>query len=97
MHVGIALMINISRVSKGFSTLVFKLTLILSPTHWEEWLTTAPLRLGHHRFDIAVGLQLKSIHVHLSPRSTCGLVAYTLRILAQRYTFFMGHTAIFYW
>ena len=38
---------------------------------------------------------LKSIHVHLSPGSSCGLVVYTLRILAQRYTFFMGHTAIF--
>ena len=32
---------------------------------------------------------------HLSPGSSCGLVTYTLRILAQRYTFFMGHTAIF--
>ena len=38
---------------------------------------------------------LKSIHLHLSPGSSCGLVAYTLHILAQRYTFFMGHTAIF--
>ena len=38
---------------------------------------------------------LKSIRVHLSPGSSCGLVVYTLRILAQRYTFFMGHTAIF--
>ena len=38
---------------------------------------------------------LKSIRVHLSPGSSCGLVAYTLRILEQRYTFFMGHTAIF--
>ena len=38
---------------------------------------------------------LKSIRVHLSPGSTCDLVAYTLRILGQRYTFFMGHTAVF--
>ena len=29
---------------------------------------------------------LKSIRVHLSPGSSCGLVAYTLHILAQRYT-----------
>ena len=28
-------------------------------------------------------LLLKSIHVHLSPGSSCGLVAYTLCILAQ--------------
>ena len=26
-------------------------------------------------------MNLKSIHVHLSPGSSCGLVAYTLRIL----------------
>ena len=31
---------------------------------------------------------LKSIRVHLSPGSSCGLVAYTLRILTQRYTLF---------
>ena len=42
-------------------------------------------------------LPLKPIHIHLSPGSTCGLVAYALHILAQRYTFFMGCTAIFDW
>ena len=36
---------------------------------------------------------LKSICVHLSPGSSCGLVAYTFHILAQWYIFFMGHTA----
>ena len=35
---------------------------------------------------------LKSIRVHLSPRSSCGLVAYTLRIHCTCAT---GHTAIF--
>ena len=40
-------------------------------------------------------MALKSVRVHLSPGSSCGLVACTLRILAQWYTFFMGHTAIF--
>ena len=38
---------------------------------------------------------IKSIRVHLSPGSSCGLFAYTLHILAQRYSFFMGHAAIF--
>ena len=37
-------------------------------------------------------VHLKSICVHLSPGSSCALVAC---ILAQRYTFFMGHIAIF--
>ena len=44
---------------------------------------------------ISEGSDLKSIRVHLSPGSSCGLVVYTLHILAQRYTFFMGHTAIY--
>ena len=44
---------------------------------------------------VSMGSSLKSIRVHLSPGSSSGLVAYTLRILAQWYTFFMGHTAIF--
>ena len=36
--------------------------------------------------------KLKSIRVHLSPGSSCGLVAYTLH---NGILFFMGHTAIF--
>ena len=35
-------------------------------------------------------LLLKSICIHLSPGSSCGLVAYTCAMV-----FFMGHTAIF--
>ena len=36
--------------------------------------------------------EVKSIRAYLHPGNSCGLVAYTLRILAQC---FMGHTAIF--
>ena len=39
--------------------------------------------------DIYTYTQLKSIRIHLSPGSSCGLVAYTCIMV------FMGHTAIF--
>ena len=54
--------------------------------------------LSCYVYDVMSGIQLislKSIRVYLSPGSSCGLVAFTLHILAQRYTFFMGHIAIF--
>ena len=56
--------------------------------------TTNPDASTLKQFDV-LGKLLKSIRIHLSPGSSCGLVAYTLCILVQRYTFFMGHTAIF--
>ena len=43
----------------------------------------------YHICSVYYTLVLKSIRVHLSPGSTCGLVAYTLRILTQRYTFIL--------
>ena len=55
----------------------------------------SPATWGHSHCQLWGEGGLKSICVHLSPRSSCGLVAYTLRILAQWYTFFMGHTATF--
>ena len=56
-----------------------------------------PVKLKLLLLHVTMHSVLKSIRVHLSPGSTCsyGLVAYTLCIFEQWYTFFMGHTAIF--
>ena len=51
-----------------------------------KWKSFCSMRPYAARTDV-----LKSIRVHLSPGSSCGLV----HILAQRYIFFTGHTAIF--
>ena len=46
------------------------------------------------KYEMRSNEDMCSIRVHLSPGSSCGLVAYTLRICTCAMAF-MGHTAIF--